>query len=255
MSDEERALVTAIQAAPDENTARLAYADWLDENGTTDQQRARSEWIRLTCNDRSKRTQMPTGRQVRKAGEPAWLRANANRLWPNLMRFESARGLYKTVPILSMGRITFMVPLEVPRQRGGSSLEQSSVVLTAERGVATVAEVGFLRAALVAPAVARDEPAAPIRFAGVPVRCYERGPRRVTIPRRPFAIRGLVGVWEAIELEPSGSTAAPIKVLTVDGKRTQPVREFELRLYAALTKWAREQAALAPAPDAQPPKS
>lgn len=43
MSDDERALVAAIQAAPDENTARLAYADWLDENGRP----AEAEFLKL----------------------------------------------------------------------------------------------------------------------------------------------------------------------------------------------------------------
>ena len=74
MSDDERALIAAIQAAPDENTPRLAYADWLDENGTTDQDRARAEWIRMTCDDRSRRTRMPTGQQIRRPRERAWLR-------------------------------------------------------------------------------------------------------------------------------------------------------------------------------------
>jgi uncharacterized protein (TIGR02996 family) len=44
MSDE-AALLAAIIAHPDENTPRLMYADWLDENG----QPERAEFIRLQC--------------------------------------------------------------------------------------------------------------------------------------------------------------------------------------------------------------
>jgi uncharacterized protein (TIGR02996 family) len=39
------ALLRAIEANPDEDTPRLAYADWLDENG----QPERAEFIRLQC--------------------------------------------------------------------------------------------------------------------------------------------------------------------------------------------------------------
>jgi uncharacterized protein (TIGR02996 family) len=46
MSDE-AALLAAIRATPDEDTPRLAYADWLDEHATSDAQRARAEFIRV----------------------------------------------------------------------------------------------------------------------------------------------------------------------------------------------------------------
>ena len=42
MSDE-AALLTAIAAHPDEDTPRLMYADWLDENGRP----IRAEFIRV----------------------------------------------------------------------------------------------------------------------------------------------------------------------------------------------------------------
>lgn len=251
MSDDERALVAAIQAAPDENTARLAYADWLDENGTTDQQRARAEWIRFTCTERSKRIQMPTGAQIRKAGEPAWLRANAPRLWPNLMRFQAPgpHG-FKTHLSFRTGQIDFTVPLMVPLagSPGASLFEPSVVTLIAERGVATRALVSFLRAALVAPAVARDEPATPIWFVGgAPTRCYTRAPGRVSIHRRPFALRGLAGVWDAIELGSDGDEDAPVKVFRFEDRRVTYQSAVEPLVGAALTKWAREQAARDPA--------
>ena len=43
------ALLRAIEANPDEDTPRLAYADWLDERATTDLDRARAELIRVQC--------------------------------------------------------------------------------------------------------------------------------------------------------------------------------------------------------------
>ena len=39
------ALLAAITANPDEDTPRLIYADWLQENGEPD----RAEFIRLQC--------------------------------------------------------------------------------------------------------------------------------------------------------------------------------------------------------------
>lgn len=42
---EELALIAAIHATPREDTPRLAYADWLQENG----QETYAEWIRLDC--------------------------------------------------------------------------------------------------------------------------------------------------------------------------------------------------------------
>jgi uncharacterized protein (TIGR02996 family) len=42
VSDED-ALLAAIREHPDEDTPRLAYADWLDEHATTDAGRARAE--------------------------------------------------------------------------------------------------------------------------------------------------------------------------------------------------------------------
>jgi len=46
---DEHALLAAIAAHPDEDTPRLAYADWLDEHATSDAQRARAEFIRVQC--------------------------------------------------------------------------------------------------------------------------------------------------------------------------------------------------------------
>jgi uncharacterized protein (TIGR02996 family) len=45
MSSDEQALLRAIAAAPDDDTPRLVYADWLDEHGRP----VRAEFIRLQC--------------------------------------------------------------------------------------------------------------------------------------------------------------------------------------------------------------
>lgn len=44
-TDEQRALWSAIRANPDDDTPRLVYADWLQENGDE----ARAEFIRVQC--------------------------------------------------------------------------------------------------------------------------------------------------------------------------------------------------------------
>ena len=44
-TDEQRALWAAIRAHPDDDTPRLVYADWVQENGDD----ARAEFIRLQC--------------------------------------------------------------------------------------------------------------------------------------------------------------------------------------------------------------
>jgi uncharacterized protein (TIGR02996 family) len=46
---DEAALLAAIRDSPDDDLPRLAYADWLDENGATEGDRARAEAIRVQC--------------------------------------------------------------------------------------------------------------------------------------------------------------------------------------------------------------
>jgi uncharacterized protein (TIGR02996 family) len=43
---EEEALLAAVVEAPDDDTPRLVYADWLEEHGSTEADRARAEFIR-----------------------------------------------------------------------------------------------------------------------------------------------------------------------------------------------------------------
>ncbi|MBY0456405.1 MAG: TIGR02996 domain-containing protein, partial [Gemmataceae bacterium] len=48
MLSDRDALLAAIRANPDEDTPRLAFADWLDEHGD-EADRARAEFIRVQC--------------------------------------------------------------------------------------------------------------------------------------------------------------------------------------------------------------
>jgi uncharacterized protein (TIGR02996 family) len=70
-------MIRAIKLYPEEDTPRLMYADWLDEQDQpTDQDRARAEFIRLSC--RGAKAQHPaTGK---------WLDANWRRLLPTIDR-------------------------------------------------------------------------------------------------------------------------------------------------------------------------
>src|SRR5947209_7479333 len=43
------AFLADIRAAPDDDTPRLIYADWLEENGADEAERARGRFIRLQC--------------------------------------------------------------------------------------------------------------------------------------------------------------------------------------------------------------
>jgi uncharacterized protein (TIGR02996 family) len=61
----ESALLRAIRDMPDEDTPRLMYADYLDENATTDAQQAQAEFIRVQI----ERSQLPEGDPRRNALE------------------------------------------------------------------------------------------------------------------------------------------------------------------------------------------
>lgn len=70
------ALLAAIKAHPRELTPRLMYADWLDEFGTTDLDRATSEFIRVSC---------PRASKLMPPEAFAWIAGNWTRLVPSLM--------------------------------------------------------------------------------------------------------------------------------------------------------------------------
>jgi uncharacterized protein (TIGR02996 family) len=66
------ALLSAILANPEDDLPRLVFADWLEENGTTDADAARVEFIRLGCKGKAKSRISPA--------ETKWLDANWKRL-------------------------------------------------------------------------------------------------------------------------------------------------------------------------------
>lgn len=71
------ALLSAISAVPDDDLPRLVFADWLEENGTTDADAARVEFIRLGCKSKAKSRITPA--------ETKWLDANWQRLLGNTL--------------------------------------------------------------------------------------------------------------------------------------------------------------------------
>jgi uncharacterized protein (TIGR02996 family) len=72
------ALLRSIAAAPDDDTPRLVFADWLDENSSEDADLARAEFIRLSCKMKTKLRMSPA--------EGKWLDANAYRLLPSVIK-------------------------------------------------------------------------------------------------------------------------------------------------------------------------
>lgn len=228
MSDDETALVRAIQASPDEDTLRLMYADWLDEHGTTDQHRARSEWIKLTCDDRRAEAAKSTGSRKRKAGEPDWLRANAHRLWPNL----TAR--LRLPP--GGGGVTLLTGTVIFRVRTG---KQGGEVVTvvAERGVATSSWFAFLAASRVAPVLAADDPLVPMSLS-VPQWALRDGHSGFAVAYfERFRDHGLADAWRLI---PSDDMLGGYgKVLFEYRDRDRPQRIVS----DAITQWARGHAA------------
>lgn len=76
--DERFAMLRAILAEPEDDIRRLAFADWLDEIGTTDHDAARAEYIRISC-------KMLNGKRPIQRDESEWLRTNWRRLFPSLV--------------------------------------------------------------------------------------------------------------------------------------------------------------------------
>lgn len=76
MSDRS-ALLAAIAGQPDEDTPRLVYADWLEEFGETDFDRATVEFIRMTCHMKKSVMMRPSAY--------IWISLNWHRLVPSLL--------------------------------------------------------------------------------------------------------------------------------------------------------------------------
>ncbi|HJZ57073.1 MAG TPA: TIGR02996 domain-containing protein [Gemmataceae bacterium] len=89
-------LLRAILANPAENTPRLMYADWLEENGTTPADAARVEFIRLWY--RSKSGLRSTTKAI-----AAWLTEHWRRLWPSFPE-AGARAQGRVLTVQFVGR-------------------------------------------------------------------------------------------------------------------------------------------------------
>lgn len=262
MTDRE-ALLKAIQADPEDDTARLVYSDWLEENSATDQDAARVEWIRMTCFKSVKARS--NGIRHRHPGEPDWLRKNAPRLWPHLnsLRQDGNRGYWQ----MQLGKIVLGV--DVSTGRRVIDHVPSVIVIRAERGVAKYIACTFLRAAQIAPYAAADEPFASIRLASAPQRAVDvdqynqSGLGRVArVYHRAFEMRGLEAVWWGL----GGFVGEPVSGygLARCYCRSYPENELETvvamrSIGVSLTRWARQQYeflygdhALTPASASQP---
>lgn len=77
MTDRE-AMLAAIRAAPDDDTVRLVYADWLDDHGSGDLDAATAAFLRAACPADRPRPRMP-------AAAYRWLDAHWQRLVPTLL--------------------------------------------------------------------------------------------------------------------------------------------------------------------------
>lgn len=77
MMSDRAALVKAVRDNPADLTARLVYADWLDEYGTTDCDRATAEYLRL-CSDPVKG---PKGTKALPSRVYKWLCSGSRSLW------------------------------------------------------------------------------------------------------------------------------------------------------------------------------
>lgn len=150
-------LLRAIVADRDDDTPRLAYADHLDEHGTTDCDRATAEFIRLDCDGVFKRENSPVPRRVR-----AWLYACCERLVPSLMALSDEPYWAPPEPYYAhSGRYTFVrlwLPGRVTRR------ECYVVALRYRRGFVDRCICRSDHAALLTyPALLADQPLATLR--------------------------------------------------------------------------------------------
>lgn len=124
---DQAALLAAIAASPDDDTLRLAYADWLDEHGG-EMDAARAEFIRLSV----RRARFE---RERAWGGPEWAAASAR--WDHLMLrwdaawrhdlpvgFEFLSGYHRGLSYLARGHASALLQAgDDPRLRGILHLE------------------------------------------------------------------------------------------------------------------------------------
>lgn len=250
---DEAALIAACNADPVDDTCHLVLADWWDEHGD-DRQRARAEWIRLTCS---------AGRKwrggVRQTGEPAWIRKNAPRIWPAIAaRCNNRVTGPMTIPFMRLLHQQIILP--VPRyskrnanRRAGST----NIRVCASRGVTESVTIPFRDARLLGPIVARDEPHAQLETATASLMWYTPwgglGPnnirqQHVTVSAGPFKVFGLLNVWERLtgwqlpNVQYNDGHQHRVYVFKHDDHETMCWGYVSGRINMAFTAWARDNA-------------
>lgn len=168
------ALLEAIRKRPAEDTPRLIYADWLEEHGSTDKDRATVEFIRLSCDMAKPKPVMPTAAY-------RWLDANWQRLVPATLalhvpfepgsRIRLAGGAVAYAnggplpPVDRNGRNTWLrinLKGQYPRRAGGGErIYSCSLALTCWKGFVVGGEMysdwGY---GIVGPVLAAEQPLA-----------------------------------------------------------------------------------------------
>jgi hypothetical protein len=196
-----------------------------------------------------------TGGRIRRPHEPEWLKKNAPRLWPNLFGLARTRGRgenqYVRTTLFTGGivvRLSWWQPDPTERFPRQQALVGCNVRIRAERGVTGRVTFSFVRAVVVAPVAAADEPHAPLSLTGIPHHAveYEGDGGGLFAFRRPFELRGLADVWARLP-DPSYRTGGlrdgePYKRL-VNANGSLRTAEAEAVVNKAMTDWARDRAA------------
>ncbi|QEG31588.1 hypothetical protein GobsT_64100 [Gemmata obscuriglobus] len=171
---ERAGFLNAIRSAPADDTARLVYADWLDElQDPTDFDRATSAFIRMSC-VRPGAKVMP--RKVYpwllSKGEDGHVVENWKRLVPTLMSVDAAQGLPGTEAIGTRNgrvvRCAVRLPSTAPLPRRAANQRSYAVVLEFSRGFVSNLVVSSIHAARLAyPLVVADQPLIEFHLAGL----------------------------------------------------------------------------------------
>jgi uncharacterized protein (TIGR02996 family) len=106
---ERESLIEAIRSRPDEDTPRLMYADWLEEYGQGDVDKATIEFIRVSCS-----MKLGGSKRMPKAAYQ-WIRENWKRLVPETLKMHTPwnpNGSLDIQPVFPLsyikGRIVFI---------------------------------------------------------------------------------------------------------------------------------------------------
>jgi uncharacterized protein (TIGR02996 family) len=119
---EREQLLAAILARPDDDVRRLGYADWLEEYGESDRDRATVEFVRLSCTMRGS-VQMPPAAY-------AWLESNWKRLVPSVVALSGAYVHRRD------GRVIYFRPyLPYPLSRSKTGQRPCPMLLDFHRGL------------------------------------------------------------------------------------------------------------------------